>query len=107
MTDNLESGQAAGSDEPVVSQGADDKQASTFDADKMLELVMPALERTIERKLQSTKDKRFSEMERFQNEYAPVLERIKDKLSPEDYKEVERDLRLEALEKRITPPEIG
>ena len=98
--ENLESGQQAGSTSTTssgASQTAGDEQISTLSAEQLLKVLEPL----IERKVQSVKDRRFAEQEQFRSEFQPVLERFKDLVSPEQLKEIQKDLEFEDLKRRV------
>src|SRR3990167_7012797 len=98
--ENLESDQQAGSGgttTSTASQNAGDKQASTFNAEELLKVLEPL----IERKVQSVKDRRFAEQEQFRSEFQPLLERFKDLVSPEKLKEIQKELEFEDLKRRV------
>lgn len=61
----LESGQSFGEDAPTSeTSNTGGQQTSTVDAEAIAKALMPVLEPWLERKLQSTKDRRFSQIER-------------------------------------------
>ena len=111
MTDtNLESGQAGGI---ANSAQAGDKPTSPFDEAKLLERIGSLVETTIEKKLQSQKDRRFDKIEKTLGDFQPVLEKVKDLLTPEQLEKVQRDLEWEEMKRRtgLTPtsptPQVG
>lgn len=103
--ENLESSQAAGSEgttNSVASQGSGVEQSSTFDANQLLERLVPALEPLIDKKIQSLKDRRLTDFgEELKSEFSPVLERFKDLVSPEKLEQIKKDLEFEELKRRV------
>jgi len=102
--ENLESGQVEGNEgvtNPPVSQTPGDKPPSTFDADKLLDQLRVTIVEEVGRAVQSTKDKRFSEIEKTLGNFQPVLERFKDIVSPEQLQQVQRDLEWEEVKRRV------
>jgi len=98
--ENLESGQVEGSEGTTNSDASQDsgaKQTSTFSAEDMLRVLEPL----IDKKVQSVKDRRFAEQEQFRSEFQPVLERFKDLVSPEQLKQIQKDLEFEDLKQRV------
>ena len=111
MTDtNLESGQTSGI---ANSAQTGDKPTSPFDEAKLLERIGSLVETTIEKKLQSQKDRRFDKIEKTLGDFQPVLEKVKDLLTPEQLEKVQRDLEWEEMKRRtgLTPtspnPQVG
>ena len=102
--ENLESGQAEGSEGTTnsdASQGSGDKQASTFSAEQVLEQLRETIKEEVGKATQSTKDKRFSEIEKKLGDFQPVLERFKDLVTPEQLKQIQKDLEFEDLKQRV------
>jgi len=104
MTDEiLESGQGEGSEGTTnsnASQSTGDKRPSQFSAEELLKQLEPL----IERKVQSVKDRRFDEQGKRLDElsqFQPVLERFRDLVSPEQLKEIQKDLEFEDLKRRV------
>lgn len=99
----LESGQQAGSegtDNSAASQNVGDKPTSQFSAEELLKQLEPL----IERKVQSVKDRRFDEQGKRiaeLSQFQPVLERFKDLVSPEQLREIQKDLEFEDLKRRV------
>jgi len=88
---------SAGSPNPSASQGSGVQPTSGLDADQLLKLVEPL----IEKKVQSVKDRRFDEQEKRIGAAESVLERVKDLIPEKDFKELKKDLRIEELERRV------
>ena len=98
MTDtNLESGQTSGT---ANSAQPGDKPTSSFDEAKLLERIGSLVETTIEKKLQSQKDRRFDKIEKTLGDFQPVLEKVKDLLTPEQLEKVQRDLEWDEMRRR-------
>ena len=98
MTDtNLESGQTDGT---ANSAQTGDKPTSSFDEAKLLERIGSLVETTIEKKLQSQKDRRFDKIEKTLGDFQPVLEKVKDLLTPEQLEKVQRDLEWDEMRRR-------
>ena len=101
---NLESDQLEGSEGTTnsdASQNVGDKPTSTFNAEELLNKMRDTIKEEVGRATQSTKDKRFSEIEKKLGDFQPVLERFKDLVSPEKLKEIERDLLFEDMKQRV------
>lgn len=98
--ENLESNSpegSAGQPTPPTSSGANVQQPSSFDADALLKLVEPL----IERKVQSVKDRRIAELEKTVSGIQPVLERFKGLVPDDKLREIQKDLEFEDLKKRV------
>ena len=111
MTDTtMESGQGSGT---ANSAPTGDKPTSQLDEAKLLERIGSLVESTIEKKLQSQKDRRFDKIEKTLGDFQPVLEKVKDLLTPEQLEKVQRDLEWEEMKRRtgLTPtsptPQVG
>jgi hypothetical protein len=97
---NLESSQLEGTEGAPSSEGSQKpggQQTSSLNPEDLLKQV----ESLIDRKLQSTKDKRFAQLERTVNEFAPVLERFKGLVSDDKLAEIRKDLEFEDLKRRV------
>lgn len=97
---NVESGQTEGIEEAPTSSnsnGGGDKQTSQLDAEQLWKAVEPF----IEKKLQSTKDRRIAQLERTVNEFQPILERFKGIVPDAKLAEIQRDLEFEDIKRRV------
>lgn len=99
----VESGPQEGSagSQPVASQKEGDKPTSPFDAEKLLAQVGTLVEQSVEKKLQSMKDRRFDTMEKFQKEYQPVLDKVKDLIPPEQFAQIQKDMEFDEIKRRV------
>ena len=104
MTDtNLESGQNlqdGGTANSAHSQAPGDKPTSTFDEAKLLERIGALVKDEVGKAVQSSKDRRFDKIEKTLSDYQPVLEKVKERLSPEDFATLQRDLEWEEMKRR-------
>lgn len=107
MTDNLESDLAegsAGQPNPAASQGNGDKPTSSFNASKLPEQLESLVTKAVEKAVQSTKDRRFSNIEKQLDDFKPVLEQVKSILTPEQlrqFNEIQKDAEFEQLKKMV------
>ena len=107
MSDNLESNSpegSAGSPNLDASKGKNDSSLSTFDVSKLPELVESLVSKSVEKAVQSQKDKRFSTIEKDISDFKPVLEQVKNLLTPEQLKEynrIQKDVEFEELKKAV------
>ena len=105
MTDTtMESGQGSGT---ANSAPTGDKPTSQLDEAKLLERIRSLVESTIEKKLQSQKDRRFDKIEKTLGDFQPVLEKVKDLLTPEQLEKVQRDLEWDEMKRRTGLSQTG
>jgi len=101
----LESGQQAGSGGTTnsgVSQTADVKQTSTFDAETLLTQLKETIKEEVGRTVQSTKDKRFSEIEKKMGDFQPVLERVGELMKGgKSFDEAQKEIEWEEMRKAV------
>lgn len=100
-----------GTTTPPASPGAGDEPNSQAAADQLVNAVLERLESSIEERVQkavqSTKDKRFNEVEDFTTTYGPLLKRVKDLIPAEDYDRIQRDLEMEDLRSIVNTLQRG
>lgn len=107
MTDNLESNSqagSAGSPNPDVSSAGNVQPTSTFDASKLPEQLESIVAKAVEKAVQSTKDRRFSNIEKQLDDFKPVMERVKEILTPEQLaqmNQIQRDAEFEELKRTV------
>lgn len=101
MTDEIQesnsSAGSAGSPNQSASQGQSVQPTSAFDAESLLKQLEPL----IDRKVQAVKDRRFDDMDKRLGGAEAVLERVKELIPAEQFRELEKDLEFEELKRRV------
>jgi len=99
-TENPEvSGQPGEAELPNPTFSDTDASPTSADADAIVSKLLPQLEQIIDRKVQSTKDKRFSELEKALGGRGKMLAELEE-LGTDVSKEVRTELRLRELEEQ-------
>jgi len=106
MTDEiLESGQGAGSEGTTnsnASQPAGDERPSQFNADELLVQLRATIKEEVGKATQSTKDKRFSEIEKKLGDFQPVLERVGALMKDgKSFDEAQREIEWDEMRKAV------
>jgi hypothetical protein len=99
----LESSQSGEAELPTPQFSEKGDSSTSSGADEIVSKLLPHLEQIIERKVQSTKDKRFSEIEKALGGRSKVLAELEELGQPVS-KEALGELRLRELEERLTQP---
>lgn len=103
-TENQTESSPSGNEELPTPQFSDSGASSTSSgADEIVSKLLPHLEKMIEKKVQSTKDKRFSEIEKALSGRSKVLAELEELGQPIS-KEALSEMRLRELEERLTQP---
>lgn len=101
MADNemLEGSQSEGTPNPPSSEGSPDggQRPSQIDTAELLKLIEPL----IDKKMQSTKDRRIAKLEQTVSSFAPVLEKFKGLVPDEKLDQIQRDLEFDDLKRRV------
>jgi hypothetical protein len=104
MAENqLESGQSGEQELPTPSFSDQATSSTSTGADEIVSKLLPQLEQMIERKVQSTKDKRISEIEKALGGRSKILAELEEAGVPIT-KEVRAEMRIRELEERLTQP---
>lgn len=103
-TDNqTESGQTGTQDLPTPEFSEQATSSTSSGADEIVNKLLPHLEQMIEKKVQSVKDKRFSEIEKVLGGRSKLLAELEEAGVPIT-KEVRAEMRIRELEERLTQP---
>jgi hypothetical protein len=104
MAENqLESDQSGEQELPTPSFSDQATSSTSTGADEIVSKLLPQLEQIIERKVQSVKDKRISEIEKALGGRSKILAELEEAGVPIT-KEVRAEMRIRELEERLTQP---
>jgi hypothetical protein len=104
MAENqLESDQSGEQELPTPSFSDQVTSSTSTGADEIVSKLLPQLEQIIERKVQSVKDKRISEIEKALGGRSKILAELEEAGVPIT-KEVRAEMRIRELEERLTQP---
>jgi hypothetical protein len=105
MAENqLESDQSGEQELPTPSFSDQATSSTSTGADEIVSKLLPQLEQMIERKVQSQKDKRISEIEKVLGGRSKILAELEEAGVPIT-KEVRAEMRIRELEERLNQPE--
>jgi hypothetical protein len=102
-TDQLESDQSGEQELPTPSFSDQVTSSTSTGADEIVSKLLPQLEQMIERKVQSQKDKRISEIEKVLGGRSKILAELEEAGVPIT-KEVRAEMRIRELEERLDQP---